>query len=180
MKKAIIPALLIFGLFYACNSSDSSKKSVNAGNELEKTTIFAFSGISKPDTFKIALIGKESKDMQLLFTIKSFNGNEIYRQEIKTVELLKNYLATADMKKESDKIKFLKEEIAYFFEEHHFLEPAVTLDEQPDKNVPDKVFYEELKKSGLNGFEYRLGKDHNVYIAWSAKEQKVKIYYKCC
>ena len=178
MKKAVIPALLIIGLIYACNSK--TEKSLGNAEDLQKTTTFAFSDTVKLDTFQVALIGENTKNMQLLFTIKSFEGKEIYKQEIKASELLKNYIATADMKKESDKIKFLKEEIAYFFEEHHFLEPAVTADEQPDKNVPDKAFYEELKKSGLNGFDYRLGKDHNVYIAWSAKEQKVKVYYKCC
>jgi len=179
MKKVIIPTLIILALLYACNTSGSDKESDTA-TDLEKTTTFAFSDTSKLDTFKVALIGSESKDMTLLFTIKSFAGKEIYRQEIKANELLKNYLATAEMKKESDKIKFLQEEIAYFFDEKHFLEPAVTAEEQADKNVPDKVFYEELKKSGLNGFDYRLSKDSNVYIAWSAKEQKVKAYYKCC
>lgn len=178
MKKLFIYILSIICLLYACSTS-SSNNIDNEGN-LEKTTTFAFSDLTKLDTFKVAIIGTNSKDMQLLFTIKSFDGKEIYKQEIKTSELLKNYLATADLKKESDKIKFLKEEIAYFFEEHHFLEPAVTPDEQPDKNVPDKAFYNELKQSGLNGFDYRLGKDNNVYIAWSAKEQKVKVYYKCC
>lgn len=178
MKKVIIPALLVIGLFYACNLSNSDNTA--SAEDLEKTSTFAFSDTSKLDTFKVAIIGENTKDMQLLFTIKSSEGKEIYRQEIKATELLKNYIATADMKKESDKIKFLKEEIAYFFEEHHFLEPAVTADEQPDKNVPDITFYNELKQSGLNGFDYRLGKDNNVYIAWSPKEQKVKVYYKCC
>ena len=179
IKRVIVPVLAIISLLYACNPSSSDSK-LNSADDLEKTSTFAFSDTLKLDTFKVALVGKDSKDMQLLFTIKSFEGKEIYRQEIQTSELLKNYLATSEMKKESDKIKFLKEEIAYFFDEKHFLEPAVTPDEQADKNVPDKAFYEELKKSGLNGFDYRLGKDSNVYIAWSPKDQKVKAYYKCC
>lgn len=178
MKKVIIPALLIVGLIYACNSS--TDKSASNADDLQKTTTFSFSDTAKLDTFKVALIGNDTKDMQLLFTITTAAGKEIYRQEIKTAELLNNYIATADLKKESDKMKFLKEEISYFFEEHHFLEPAVTAEEQPDKNVPDTAFYNELKQNGLNGFDYRLGKDHNVYIAWSAKQQKVKVYYKCC
>lgn len=178
MKKFTIPTLLIIGLLYACNAT--TDKNIDNVEALNKTTTFAFSDTAKLDTFKVALLGKSTKDMQLLFTITTTAGKEIYRQEIKAEQLLNNYIATADMKKESDKIKFLKEEIAYFFEEHHFLEPAVTADEQPDNNVPDKAFYNELKKNGLNGFDYRLGKDHNVYIAWSAKEQKVKVYYKCC
>lgn len=180
MKKIIVPILAIIGLLHACNPSSSPENTTTTANELKKTTTFAFSDLTKQDTFNITLIGHTSKDIVLLFTIKSFAGKEIYKQEIKAIELLKNYLATAEMKKESDKMNFLKEEVAYFFEEQHFLTPAVMPDEQPDKNVPDPEFYHELKQSGLNGFDYRLGKDHNIYIAWSAKEQKVKVYYKCC
>ncbi|MFN0289873.1 hypothetical protein [Pedobacter helvus] len=178
MKKLIFPSLFI-ALFFACTS-----KSVENGKDksepLERTITFAFSDTVRLDTFRIALIGKNTDEMQMHFTITSYQGKEIYKQEIKASELLKNYIATAELKKEADKLKFLKEEIAYFFDERHFLEPAVTENESPDKNVPDLAFYQELKKSNLNGFEYRLAKDHNVYIAWSVKEQKVKIYYKCC
>ena len=177
MKKVII-ALSLVGILSACNFTISDKETdVGA---LKNSHTFAFSNKVKLDTFTVAIVGNHTKDMQLLFTIKSFEGKEIYRQEIKTSELLKNYLATADMTKESDKIKFLKEEISYFFEDHHFLEPAVTADEQHDRIVPDQAFYHELKQNGLNGFDYRLGKDQNVYIAWSEKEKKVKVYYKCC
>ncbi|WP_379090983.1 hypothetical protein [Pedobacter sp. UC225_65] len=101
-------------------------------------------------------------------------------KRIKADELLKSYLASAELKKEEEKVKFLNDEINYFFDEQHFLIPAVTEQEQPDNNVPDKEFYNELKKTMLNGFDYRLGKDTKIYIAWSVKEQKVKVYYKCC
>lgn len=68
----------------------------------------------------------------------------------------------------------------FFFDEEHFLEPAVTEDQQPDNNSPDQPFYDELKITHLNGFYYSLGKDKSIYLAWSAKEKKVKIYYQCC
>jgi hypothetical protein len=178
MKRLTIYILSICGLFYACSPTDS--KSVEQISDLEKVTTYAFSDTLELDTFKVAIVGNSTKDMQMLFTIKSYRGEEIYRQEIKTAELLKNYLASAELKKEKDKIQFLKDELDYFFDERHFLEPAVTENEQADKNVPDKSFYEELKKTGHNGFDYRLGKDKIVYIAWSTKEQKVKVYYQCC
>lgn len=178
MKKLIFPALFT-ALFFACTSK-STDKSTDQSELLERTITFAFSDTVKLDTFRIALVGKNTDEMQMQFTIKSPDGKEIYRQEIKASELLSNYIATADLKKEDDKLKFLKEEIEYFFDEKHFLEPAVTENENPDKNVPNLDFYNELKHSNFNGFEYRLAKDYNVYIAWSAKEQKVKVYYKCC
>lgn len=178
MKKLILGNTLVIGLFWAaCNPSSSEQATYH---NLEQSATYPFSDSVQADTFKVAVVGSSTKDMLFLFTITSYKGIEIYRQEIKANELLKNYLATADMKKESDKINFLKEEIAYFFEEHHFLEPAITSDDKPDNNVPDEDFYEELKQSGLNGFEYRIAKDQSIYIGWSASTQQVKVYYQCC
>ncbi len=168
----LIPALF----FTACNSNPSKKEALDTA----KTALQAFSDTVQLDTFKIALKGEKAKDMSLLFTITSYKGVQIYKQEIKADELLKSYLASAELKKEEEKVKFLNDEINYFFDEQHFLIPAVTEQEQPDNNVPDKEFYNELKKNMLNGFDYRLGKDTKIYIAWSVKEQKVKVYYKCC
>ncbi|WP_182921678.1 hypothetical protein [Pedobacter planticolens] len=155
---------------------DEKKVAVN----IEKIALQAFTDTVQLDTFKIVLKGTESKNMSLLFIITSHKGVQIYKKEIKAEELLKSYLASADLKKEDEKIKFLNDEVNFFFEQEHFLIPAITEQEKPDNNTPDKAFYEELKASKLNGFDYRLGKDTKVYIAWSAKEQKVKIYYKCC
>lgn len=171
----------LFLLFFilgltACQLKDEKKVAVN----VEKIALQAFTDTLQLDTFKIVLSGTESKNMSLLFTIISHEGIQIYKKEIKAEELLKSYLASADLKKEDEKIKFLNDEVNFFFEEEHFLIPAITEQEKPDNNTPDKAFYEELKASKLNGFDYRLGKDTKVYIAWSAKEQKVKVYYKCC
>ncbi len=176
MKSSALSFIALLLLFAACNTQPSKEAAIDTS----KTALQAFSDTVKLDTFKIALQGKESKDMSLLFTITSHQGVQIYKQEIKAEELLKSYLASADLKKENEKIKFLNDEINYFFDEQHFLIPAVTEQEQPDNNVPDKAFYNELKQTGLNGFDYRLGKDTKIYIAWSTKEQKVKAYYKCC
>lgn len=169
--------LLFLGsiVFLACNL-DTKKVAPIA----EKKVIKAFSDTLSQDTFKVALKGTKSSDMSFLFTVINKAGAEIYKEEIKADELLKNYLASEDLKKESAKIAFLNEEVNTFFEDEHFLIPAVTAEEKPDNNVPDLAFYEELKKTQLNGFSYSLGKDKQVYIAWSVADQKVKVYYKCC
>lgn len=161
--------------FVACNSATKQIEPLP-----EKIAIHSFSDTAKLDTFKIVLKGKQLKDMSLLFTINNYEGKQIYKEEIRAEILLKSYLASEDLKKENDKIKFLNDEVNFFFEEEHFLVPAITAEEKPDKNTPDKNFYEELKRNQLNGFSYSLGKDAQIYIAWSVKEQKVKVYYKCC
>lgn len=165
-------AILIFA---ACTSES---KKVNPLPE--KVITHTFTDTVHLDTFKVMLKGKKSKEMSLVFTITNYKGVQIYKEEITATALLKSYLVSEDLKKENDKIKFLNDEVNLFFEEEHFLIPAVTPDEKPDNNTPDLAFYQELKESKLNGFDYSLGKDKQIYIAWSEKEQKVKIYYKCC
>lgn len=161
-----------------CFAACTSEKKVEAIKE--KTHLFAFSDSIKLDTFKITLSGKKSAEMQLKFTINTFEGKQIYLKDIAAEDLLKSYLASEDLKKENDKITFINKVIDAFFKEEHFLEPAITENQELDDNTPDKAFYEELKETQLNGFYYSLGKDKSIYIAWSAKEQKVKIYYQCC
>jgi hypothetical protein len=176
MKRFPLSILFIAFVISSCTSKNEKKAAIN----VEKTVLKAFTDTAQLDTFKIALKGTESKNMSLLFTITSYKGVQVYKKEIKAEELLKSYLASAELKKEEEKIKFLNDEVNFFLDEEHFLMPAITEQEKPDNNTPDKTFYEELKASKLNGFDYRLGKDIKIYIAWSAKEQKVKIYYKCC
>ncbi len=175
MKTARLLLLAALFAVAACTS-----KSSDSDKNIVKTKLQAFTDTVQLDTFKIALMGEESKDMKLLFTITTNKGEQVYKKEIKADELLKSYLASADLKSEEEKIKFLNDEVNFFFDEEHFLVPAITDQEKPDNNTPDKAFYEELKASKLNGFDYRLGKDTKIYIAWSAKDKKVKIYYKCC
>jgi hypothetical protein len=176
MKNALLLPIWV-ALFFAIAACNTSKK---VEPTPEKTLLQAFSDTLQKDTFKVMLQGKESKDMSLIFTITNAKGTQIYKEEIKAETLLKSYLASEDLEKEGDKIKFLNEEVNFFFDEEHFLIPAVTPEEKPDNNAPDKAFYDELKQTKLNGFAYSLGKDKQLYIAWSVKEQRVKVYYKCC
>lgn len=174
MKKSYLLPLLLIICFTACKN----EKKVEAITEMSKT--FAFSDTLKLDTFKVSLTGEKSADMVLKFTINNFNGKEIYEKTITAQELLKSYLDSEDLKKENDKIAFINEQINAFFIEEHFLEPAITEEQDLDDNTPDEAFYNELKQTQLNGFYFSLGKDKSIYIAWSVKEQKVKTYYKCC
>lgn len=167
--------LLILSLIFISCQNNSKVEPTTA-----KTKLYAFTDTVKTDTFKVDLIGEKSDNMSIVFTITNYNGVQIYKEEVKATQLLKSYLASEDLTKESDKIKFINEQVDVFFDKEHFLEPAVTEDQQTDNNTPDKAFYEELKQNQLNGFYYSLGKDKSIYIAWSPTEKKVKVYYKCC
>ena len=176
MKNYISSLLFLLGFLAACNPSGQETMAKIASQVVSKP----FSDTVKADTFKVALTGDVLKNMAIKFTITAHNGALIYNKDFKATDLIENYKSTVDLKKERSQMKFIQEEFKLFLDEENFLEPAVTENENPDQYTPDKVFYNELKRSGLNGFKYRSGKETSVYIAWSEKEKKVKPYYNCC
>lgn len=175
MKSTFFSVFLCLLMAAAC--TDQPEKHTADAGATEKNFTALFSDTLQADTFKVTLTGKDSKSSVLIFRVVNAKGKEIYQAQISGAELLK---ANQKLKTEADRMQYLKKEVNYFFEEEHFLEPAVMPDEQPDKNVPDTSFYNELKNTGLNGFNFRTGAESKVYIGWSGKEQKVKVYYKCC
>ncbi len=176
MKNYLFLLLLPFCFFSACNSGNGELK----GNIESHVVLKPFSDSVKIDTFKVVLNGTVLKDMIIHFSITAFNGKVIYTKDFKATDLIDNYKATVDLKKERSQMNFILSEYKLFLDDENFLEPAVTENENPDQYTPDKDFYNELKKSSLNGFKFRTDKENNVYIAWSEKENKVKPYYNCC
>lgn len=164
----------------SCSSDTKSTRQEVTINEQVKQITKPFSDLEKLDTFRVVLVGDKPKNMVLKLSITSHEGKQIYAQNFEAKTLIDHYKQTVDLKKKDKQVAFIKQEFEMFFEDENFLEPAVTESEEPDQFVPDKAFYAELKQSGLNGFMYRLGQENKVYIAWSSREQKVKIYYKCC
>lgn len=180
MRKLSIFLISCLVVFSACQSKQEKKAGSIEFKNVNQSMAKSFSDLKTRDTFKIELTGRKPEDMVLTFTIKRANGQEIYNTKIKGTDLLGSTDPNVDLSKEKDQVIFLKTIADDFFSDDNFLEPAVMPEDKADNYVPDKVLYEELKKSGLNGFKYRLGKENNLYIAWSEKEQKVKIYYNCC
>lgn len=181
MKKTYSCILLFLGFLAACNSgktSDTDQKLKT--NTADHVLLKPFSDTVKTDTFKVVLKGDAPKNMVISFSITAHTGSKIYEKDFKASDLLKNYESTLDLNKESKQKDFILQEFNLFLEDENFLEPAVTENENPDANTPDKDFFNELKLSGLNGFKYRLSNESKVYIAWSAKAQKVLPYYSCC
>ena len=171
MKHCLICTfLLAVAVLTSCGNSDNQDNTKI--DEIAAMVVKPFSDSLKTDTFRVKLMGTEPKDMYLSFTVTSFEGKKIYDIRIGAKELFKNY-DVKNLHKKKNQIKFLKDEVDRFLDEDNFMEPAVTDQESPDANVPDKTFYEELKKSQLNGFIYRLGKEQKLYIGWSQRDKKV-------
>ncbi|MET3113543.1 hypothetical protein AAKU52_001268 [Pedobacter sp. CG_S7] len=177
--KYIILNLIILAFFLSSCNNKSEKQLINSG-ELIKTSTAFFSDSFRADTFKVVLKGKEPKKMLLTFNIITAEGIEIYKKVFKARDLIHNYKETVDLRKKNKQQSFITGEFDFFLDEENFLWPAITSDQKPDQHSPDKYFFKELQDSQLNGFKYRISKETKVYIAWSAKERRVKVYYYCC
>ncbi|WP_235324638.1 hypothetical protein [Pedobacter lusitanus] len=150
--KSIYTYLLTLPLFLAaCNSSEPAGGTDPASNT--KTALRSFSDTTKLDTFRIVLKGDQPKNMELVFTITPQDGHQIYTKTLKATALLDNYKESLDLEKKKAQLKFMKEELSLFFDDENFIEPAVTDTEKPDKNTPDKNFFEELKKNWREWFQ---------------------------
>lgn len=183
MKPSNHFALLLLTILFASCANNEKKEELKEAKLIKNASSMvtkSFSNLKKLDTFRLNLVGKTPKEMTLTFTITNYKGQEIYHQVLKGEELLGSTDPNVDLRKEKDQIVFLTTIASQFFNEDNFIEPAVMPDDKPDNYAPDKGFYDELKTTKLNGFKYRLGKENNIYIAWSEKEQKVKVYYNCC
>lgn len=177
MKRLFFACLASALFIFACSGNrDGGDQS--AWKDL--LVVKPFSDSLAADSFKLRLTGDKLQDMVIHFSIVSHKGKQIYNKEFKAPDLIANYQSTLDLDKKKSQLTFIKEEYDLFFEEENFLEPAVTEHEQADQYTPDKEFLQELKKSKLNGFKYRFSNETKVYIAWSEKEKKVKVYYQCC
>lgn len=177
MKIFTFPLIASILFLAACNTTPTTDPNKSSA---VKTLTKSFSDTTTLDTFEVSLSGKKPKNMVLTFKIKNSEGKEIYQQVLQASALLDNYKETVDLGKEKMQRDFMLQELNFFLDEENFLEPAVTADETPDQHTPDEAFYHELKGTSFNGFKYRISKETKIYIAWSEKDQRVKIYYKCC
>jgi hypothetical protein len=180
MKLPILA--LITGLIFlaSCSTNDKPNTQSTIKYQSVEQVVKPFSDLKLLDTFRMVLTGDKPKNMQIKLSIISHTGKVIYTKDIAAKGLLDVYKETVDLSKEAKQISFIKQEAKLLFDEENFLEPAVLRSMKADKDVPDAAFFKELKQSGLPGFSYRLGLEDHVYVAWSKKENKVKIYYRCC
>lgn len=174
---------LIFLSLSSCQSEKDKNKGVTISESKEVseyTRTYPFSNLNSKDVFFVKLTGSKPNDMMLDFSIKNEENAVIYSIQVKGVDLLGSTDPNVDLRAEKDQISFIKNIAKDFLGDEQFLEPAVMPDQEADDYAPDKNFYEELKKTGFNGFMYRLGKENKYYIAYSELEKKVKVYYNCC
>ncbi|WP_443939018.1 hypothetical protein [Pedobacter sp. MW01-1-1] len=180
MKKIVFSLFTCWIVLQACSDTKKEGKDAIQFKNVNQTVVKSFSNLSKQDTFKLEFIGEKPEEIAINFSIKTADNKQIYAVQLKGKDLLGSTDPNVDLRKEKDQIVFLKSIADDFFSEDNFLEPAVLPEDKSDDYTPDKAFFEALKKTKLNGFKYRLGKENNIYIAWDDATQKVKIYYNCC
>lgn len=201
MKKLPITGALILALAVsACGSKSTpedakSPKTETSGSEkdsgqhsttseflIENKKMHAFSDPGKKDEFFIAIKGKNLLDGKVVFTIRSWDGKQLLKEEFDANYLL-GYDFTGDIKSQKDTDAFIKKRIQSFFADDRFSVPAIKDDVvfEDQEYYIDKESWEEIKanKQAI-GFYYLLGEEDGRHIAFSKKKGKVVMYYNCC
>lgn len=173
---------LIFLSLISCQSSSDNKevKQNETAGASSYSRTYPFTSLEAQDLFTVTLTGNKPADMLLSFSIATAQGDEVFAIQIKGTDLLGSTDPNVDLRAEADQIAFIRNIAKEFLDDDQFLEPAVMPDQQADNWAPDPAFYDSLKKSGLNGFTYRLGKEDNYYIAFDPVSKEAKTYYNCC
>lgn len=178
MKK-IAPIICFIALISLYLSSCTSE-SDNKASENSFTRSYPFTALDAKDVFAVHLTGEKPEEMLLDFSITTAQGDTIYSVKVKGTDLLGSTDPNVDLREEKDQIAFIKNIAKEFLSDDQFLEPAVMPHQEADSYSPDPAFYDSLKKTGLNGFMYRLGKENKYYIAYDIESKQVKVYYNCC
>lgn len=185
--------MIIIIFFISCNGNSKQvdtksqttekKTSEEIENEysliIENRITHTFSDPEKKDEFHVFIKGKSLLEGKVIFTIHSFEGIEIYKEEFPSV-----FLMGYDVDNNADvttKENFIKKRVLEFFSESNFYKPAIKQNETFDEDYSEKTIWEEIKEDQTAiGFRFLIGEEDNRSIAFSKKSKSVVLYFNCC
>lgn len=144
-------------------------------NSIEKS----FSNPNFKDRFIISITGKTIVEGEMLFQIVDSKGEQLF-----VVKHPSNYLIGFGIDYEStieEKENYIKKRVMEFFNDNNFFEPAISADEEYDKDYSNKKIWHDIKSDSTSvGFYYLVGIENGCRISFSKKEKKVMTYFCCC
>jgi hypothetical protein len=146
-----------------------------------KSRYLFFSTRNRMDLFELVVRGKRLLTAQATFTIRQVNGDVIYQATAPAIQALCPAPIT-DIVAQEDA---MKGEIAHFFDHSNILQPAISTDEEYDRQVHriDSIEYRDIYYDDqINGFMYQDFAAHGerIKIVYSRLRKKVIVYYRCC
>jgi hypothetical protein len=158
------------------NDSDYGNDSILIENRM----YHVFSNPEKKDTFYICVKGKSLTEGKVVFTIISYNGVEILKEEFSSYTLL-DYGFNDDYSTKKNKEEYIKKRIKEFFLESNFYAPAINTGERFNEYYSVREIWEEIKSDKTAvGFNYLIGEEDGRKIAYSKKKKRIVMYYNCC
>ena len=155
---------------------------VGQNNTLPESKIaHEFSSSLSKDTFRIKVVGVNLLKANIIFTIRSSSGTEIYSATFQAIDLINEGLPKGIGAPKKDQEKYILKRIREFFDEKNFCQPAIKDNEEFDEDYSSKDIWMDIKsdKTAI-GFKYLMGEEDNRKIAYSKKSRKVVLYFNCC
>lgn len=188
IKNSIAIGLIFFSILSCAGLKRSDSPAAKTGSLVKQkplniicrnTITHPFSNTEYPDTFKIWIQDDSLLKSNVHFEIINYAGVKIYSTEFQSLLLL-NYKIGPEAN-DSEKEQFIKKRLRNFFSEDNFMSPAIKAGESFDQDYSDKVIWEEIRHNKNSvGFTYLIGEEDRRSIAYSKKQKKAVIYFKCC
>lgn len=139
-----------------------------------------FSDPLEEDVFSIKIIGNSLIKAEVLFTIMSKSGDEIYSARFPSVNLL-GYAFSYEEGTVSEKESYIKQKVLNFFSEENFTYPAIKDDDIFDQDYSNKQIWNDIKSDNQSiGFCYRVSGGYYRKIAYSKTKKQTVVYFECC
>lgn len=143
------------------------------------TAKHVFSDPKIQDVFKLTIRGTSLLKADAIFEIVSSPGKVLYHETFKAYSL-SNELETEGFSQKQEE-EYIRKRVREFFNEKHFLKPAVRLKDKTDSDYSDMTVWNELRANkAAIGFQYLLSYENDRKIAYSKRLGKVVTYWSCC
>ena len=189
--RILVYSIIILAALVACKDNSKLNGDQNTGEEssssdkqieapiLVNQHVHAFSDPAKQDTFRITLTGDSVQTATVTFEIHNSKGERIYPEQFAAIDLI-NY----ELPENADPAawdNFILNRISTFFDEEHFVSPAIHSGMQLDSAYIDIEGWNDIKSNEASiGFYFLLGKEDGRWLAYSKSQQKVVLYFNCC
>jgi len=142
-----------------------------------------FSDRSKPDQFRLQLVGKDVLTGTVNLSIMSADGETLWRDQFPATYLLDYGFDTyaGDNPTDAQRTTYIRKRMKEFFVDDSFLDQAVKATDKFDADyTADKKGWEEAKQTGLPGFFYNIGEENGRRLVYSPSQQKAVVVQSCC
>ena len=175
--------LIIVGLLATTSCSTKTDQRSPESNSrfnilYKKNALCNFSSSIKKDSFKIIVVGESFAKGDFGFQIKNDSGRLLFNETYPSISLLGYDFIKTDS---TDTTDYMIRRIEGFFDQYHFIKPAISPDDKFNAKYSNKDIWNEIKSDKRAiGFRFLVGNRDGHQIVYSKRYGSAVLYFRCC